>query len=277
MIVFFELFITKIDPVNSYGFIYNNDFEKTLYNHPKMPWNNVFYGSSIVVGSFIEEKSESNYINLGLTYGKITDLRDMLSKEIISVKKNIVIGINFFTFMDNLKSDPTYIWYKKKYEPYLYFYRGPILEYLKDTVDKIKKGEKINQVSKDAYKKYITFGSLSEERLQEKINEYKKLYGNLTVDDFSNNINALEQVIKYCRQNDIRLRVIWMPWNPKDKPLEYVEDLKEKVNSILIKNEIEFIDWSNKYNTEFFYDLGHLNFDKGAPKFTEEIDKWLKK
>lgn len=266
----------NFDPVNNYGFISNNDFEKTVYKHPEMPWENVFYGSSIIAGGFIEDNSDSNYINLGITYGKVTDLKQMLDKNIIEVDENIVMGMNFFTFMDELQTDPTFIWHKKPYEPYLYFYRGPILEYLEETIDKLKKGEPINQVPENAYRKYVTLGSLSKEDLEEKKIKYKELYSELTIDDFSENIKALRDVIDYCKNNNIRFRAIWMPWNPLDEQLDYVEEVKSLVNKIFEDNQIDYLDWSNKYDSEYFYDLGHLNYNKGAPKFTEEIDEWLK-
>jgi len=260
----FETFIMSIDPVNNLGFISNNDFEKTVYKHPQMPWENVFYGSSIIAGSYIEENSGTNYINFGITYGKITDLKKGLYKDLIKVEKNIVIGMNFFTFMDELQTDPTYIWHKKPYVPYVYFYRGPIMEYFKETIDQYKEGQPINQVPENAYRKYITLGSLSDKELEEKITKYKELYGNLTIEDFNENIEDLKEVIDYCKDNDIRLRAIWMPWNPKDEQLDYVEELKVIVNEIFEENQIDYLDWSNKYESHYFYDLGHLNYNKGA-------------
>lgn len=276
-ILAFEYVISDINPVNSYGVFYQNDFSKTVHFHPEKPWRNVFYGSSIVAGSFVEEISETDYINLGISYGKISDLEQMLTKEILKVEDNIVIAMNFFTFMDELPTDPAYIWHKKPYEPYLYFYRGTISNYIKKTLNEMRSNQPINNVPDWVYQKELYYGNLSEEELNEKKKKYKELYGDLSIDDFNNNINDLQTVIDYCKENDIRLRCIWMPWNPVDTPFNYVEEVKSKVNKIFTDNQIEVIDWTEKYEAHFFHDLGHLNWEEGAPKFTKEIDRWLKK
>ncbi|KNF08356.1 hypothetical protein CLPU_8c01210 [Gottschalkia purinilytica] len=273
----FEFFITKLDPINKNLVFYQNDFSKTVHSNPEMPWKNIFYGSSIVAGAFMDEKTSTDYVNMGIRYGKITDLEEMLKKNMLKVEDNIVIGMNVFTFLDELPTDPYYIWHKKIYEPYLYFYRGPILKYIETTYEQLKNNEEINQVPDWVLQKQINHGRLSKEELDKKKNEYKKRYGNLNIDDFNKNIESLKRVIDYCDKNNIRLRAIWMPWNPVDTQFSYVDELKKEVNSIFNNNKIEVLDWTNKYEEKYFHDLGHLNFEEGAPKFTEEIDKWLSK
>jgi len=45
---------------------------------------------------------------------------------LIEVGSELVIGLNYFTLMDTLETNPTYPWHKSIYEPYLYFNRNRI-------------------------------------------------------------------------------------------------------------------------------------------------------
>ena len=58
---------------NSNIFI-KNDFEITQEKHPEKVWDKVFFGNSVVISAYMEDKSTSGYINLGLDYGLVTDL-----------------------------------------------------------------------------------------------------------------------------------------------------------------------------------------------------------
>ena len=67
-----------------------------------------------------------------------------------------------------------------------------------------------------------------------------------------------------------------LPWNDViEKPSSTV--LAESgALEILNAHSIEVLDLSYSMPREYFHDLGHLNYEYGAVKFTEEIDSWLK-
>jgi predicted DNA-binding ArsR family transcriptional regulator len=121
----------------------------------------------------------------------------------------------------------------------------------------------------------LYYGKLSKDDLDKKVKDYENNYGKLSINDFSSNIKSLSAIIDFCNKNKIRLRIVWMPWNSYYTPPKYVQELKTKVNEILKENNIEVLDLSNKFNSSDFHDLGHLNREEGAVKFTEEVDKWL--
>lgn len=272
-----DLLISLIDPINHMTQFYKNDFEKTRILHPKPVWQKAFFGNSAVIASYMESQSKSGYINMGINYGKLTDLNQILHRRLAVVSEDLVIGLNFFTLMDDLPTDPYYIWNRKPFEPYVYFYRDQFKKLITDTIESKLKGTPINTRLDTLTIKQLYFGRLNEEKLDEKAKEYEEKYGHKTLDDFKNNLAALEEIIKYCRQQDIRLRVLWMPWNPYDQPPAYVDQLKQQVNGILQEQDIEFSDWTDKMDSRYFHDLGHLNIGEGAPLFTKEVDLWLTK
>ena len=269
--------ITQWDPVNKYPQFRKNDFAKIRHFHPEKVWPAVFFGSSPVIAAYNEKISDSGLINMGITYGKIVYLEKILSRDLIHITDKIVIGVNFFTFMDNLKTDPSYIWHKKPYEPYLYFYRTELKDYLDKNSRALINGQPINAVEGNPYAFQSNPQLLSREELDKKVQEYEEKYKNLQLKDFGGNIKSLGNVIKFCKEKNIGLKLIWLPWNPVYKPPAYVDELKAEVNGILKSQNIEYLDWSDKYSAENFYDFGHLNSRLGAPRFTKEIDEWLKK
>ena len=280
LVVFFigsDMVISYIDPINNMKIFYKNDLEKTRILHPYKVWEKVFFGNSTVIASYMENNSKSGYINMGINYGKLTDLREILDRHLVTVSKDIVIGMNFFTLMDDLPTDPYYIWNRKAYEPYVYFYRDQFKKLITDTIETWTTGKPVNTRFSSLTRKELYYGRLSDEKLKAKVEEYEEKYGNLTLEDFSDNVQALREVIAFCQKNGIRLRVIWMPWNQYYQPPEYVNALKQEVNGILAENRIEVVDWSQKIDRKYFHDLGHLNIGQGAPLFTKEIEPWLEK
>lgn len=268
--------IYVLDPVNNLSIFYKNDFNKTKMLHPGDQWEKIIFGNSTVIASYIEEDSQSGFINLGISYGKVTDLDAILNKKHMKVTKEIVLGLNFFVLMDSLPTDPYYQWHKKIYEPCLYFYRDQFKKVLVNGFQNKFTGKPFVTKYYTSTAKELYHGCLSDELLQKKADEYEAKYGNMQLKDFQQNIEALDNVISYCDKNNIRLRVIWMPWNSYSAPPAYVGGLKNEVNGILNDNNIEMLDWSGKFETKYFHDLGHLNYEEGAPKFSKEIEQWLK-
>mgnify|MGYP005836120633 CR=1 FL=1 len=276
-IVFFSLdiLIANWDPVNRYGFFYQNDFSKTVQVHNKRPWPKVFFGSSIVTGAYREDLSSSKLVNLGIDYGKVTDLEKLLEGGYLNNTKNLVLGLNYMTLMDNLPTNPYYQWHRRFYQPYVYFYRTPIRWYLERDLKALVKSQPLFTIDPAAFKKEIYEGRMTKEQLQQKVESYSKRFGHNTVNDFQVNLQALEKVIKHCEENKIELKCVWMPVNPVYDLPQYAKDVKSQADAILAKYNITTVDWTSRFGSEYFHDLVHMSWEKGAPEFTREFDKWL--
>lgn len=267
------------DPISRYDVFAKNDFHRTLYDHPNPEtWSHVVFGNSSIVASYDSRQSRSRYVNLGMNYGKLTDLDAMLKQKRIQIGEELILALNVFTLMDDLTTDPTYIWHKKGYEPYLYFYRDFIVRALDKYGPRVLRGEKITVDRAFLYRKELYRGQLEPDKLEEKITTFHENYGNKTPTDFhfSENLQALDRIIAYAKENEIRLRVLWMPWNPTMKSPHYVYELKEQVADKLATAGVPYTDWMDRYTVEEFHDLGHLNVERGRPRFTEELDEWIR-
>lgn len=263
------------DPVGRFDVFSKNDYQKTLHDHPEPAWRKAFFGNSSVVAAYDARNSSAGYVNLGMNYGKITDLDAMLRKGLIDVEEELLIGLNLFTFMDDLPTDPSYPWHQKWYEPYLYFYRDKLSAAAEKYAVPLLKGEPLEINLKKLYAKELYYGTLDDEELGKKIAEYKSKYYVKTLDDFRNNLNALDDVIGYAKDNGIRVKVLWMPWNSGALPNpDYVDEIKAEVQAKLSAAGIDYTDWTDKFEREHFHDLGHLNFKHGRPLFTKELDQW---
>ena len=59
-----DLFLTAASPVSKTDLVYKNDYEKTLAAHGgKTEYDRVFFGNSVVISAFIEDESQSGYVN----------------------------------------------------------------------------------------------------------------------------------------------------------------------------------------------------------------------
>ena len=260
--------------VNSDYFV-KNDFEITQEQHPEKVWDKVFFGNSVVISSYIEDKSTSGYINLGLDYGVVTDLWEMIEKRHINIGSELVIGLNYLTLYDEFETNPTYIWHKKFYEPYAYFERDRFYPIISDGFDKLLNGQNPLPYKYLPQEKHVYHGAMSDRALGDAMERYEELYFNLPPEKFEKNITALEKVINYCNKNNIRVRAVWMPWNPKYRQPELLGQVRAMADEVFLKYNIETLDLENELPTEYFYDTGHLNYDVCSPRFTELIDKWL--
>jgi hypothetical protein len=269
-----DLGLTAWAPVENSLLFLKNDYEKTILTHGgQTEYNKVLFGNSVIISAFVEEESASGYVNFGLDYGKVTDLLAMLEKGMLKPKSDLVLAMNYFVFMDDLETNPTYPWFRKNCEPYLYFQRDRLSQTFKAGVSKILTGAVMplyTELNKSVY-----YGVLPDEKLDEKIAVYKERYWGLDLTHYEDNLNALEQLITYCDTHDIRLRAIWMPWNSYIAYPENPAKVNEAVNRILEAGNIEVLDLSDSYPRECFHDLGHLEYNSGAPLFTKEIDEWL--
>ena len=281
-VIIFVLFIAAADLILTYNnfiakidYFVKNDFEITQCKHPERVWDKVFFGNSVVISGFMEEKSTSGFINLGLDYGVVTDLWDMIRKNHINIGSELVIGLNYLTLYDDFETNPTYIWHKKWYQPYAYFERDRFYPIISDGFSKLLNGENPLPYKYAEQEKAVYYGMIAEKAMLAKLEEYEEEYFNLPLDAFSENIEALEKVIKYCNKKGIRVRAVWMPWNTKYEMPILLKNVKQRANDVFVKYNISVLDLETEIPPEYFYDSGHLNYDIGAPRFTERLDQWL--
>lgn len=286
------------DPMTNSRRFYKNDFTKTLYHHDWVKSGPVFFGNSAVTGAYIEDKSTHRLTEMGLSYGKITDLQEILKRGLYDIQDELVLGIDVHTMIDSLETDPTYPWFKRWYQPYLYAYR----DYFRDSGEELARNTagvavkaSVNAAagwigrapvfaqvpSFNSYEprwidKELYFGRKDDAFLKKKWDDYDRRFGSLKLEDFRANLQALQWVAGYAKQRELSFRVIWMPWNPSYPHPPYVKPLKEEVNRILQENGVPVLDLMDRYEARFFHDLVHLNREDGAPRFTKEVDEWLR-
>ena len=296
--ILLDVCLTFTNPVGT-STLYNlNDFEKTVKDHGNTAqYEKVFFGNSVVISAFIEEDSRSGYINMGLDYGKVTDIVEMLAQKKLRIEKDLVVGLNAFTLMDTLETNKTYPWHRKWYEPYVYFQRDRLSELINNGIENILSRKKFVAYRYDDLQKTVYHGILNDEELREKLELYESRYWSQGLKIYEKNLKALEKLIKYCEKNNIRLRFVWMPWNPRAELPGVVSMLMEKANEIILENgnsagiltgglsggstnmqeSIKIYNMTNMFDAVYFHDVGHFDYETGAPKFTEEIDQWLMK
>lgn len=286
------------DPMTNSRRFYKNDFTKTLYHHDWVKSGPVFFGNSAVTGAYMEDKFTHPLTEMGLSYGKITDLKAILEQELYDVQGELVLGIDVHTMLDSLETDPTYPWFERWYQPYLYAYR----DYLRDSGEELVRNtagvavkRSFNTLSGwvgrspvyeqvppfNSYEprwidKELYFGRKDEDFLKKKWDDYDRRFGAMQLADFRANLEALDWVIGYAKQRDLPFRVVWMPWNPGYAQPPYMKTLKEEVDRRLQAANVPVLDAFSRYEPKLFHDLVHLNREDGAPRFTKEVDEWLR-
>lgn len=268
--------LTHYDPLKYLPHIVKNDFEVTEIMHPEKVWDKVFFGSSVAVASFIEEQSESGYINSGVSYGTVSDIYNLMKKREINIGSELVIAVNDIAFLDNLDTNPTYIWHKKWYQHYIFFQRDKLHPVFEKSVENLADKKPIFEGLKlEDTEKTLSFGRLSDEELEKNRIKMLEQFGTLTLNDCKQNFSDLEKLIKLCEKKNIRLRAIWMPWNPKIEKYDFVYEVMENANRIFAENNIEVYDMTDMLSPENFHDIGHMNYEVGAPNFTRLVDEFL--
>lgn len=251
----------------------SNDYEVTRAAHPEKVWDKVFFGNSTVIAGYREDISTAGYINLGMDYAVVSDLWDLLRQGHLQLGSELVVGLNLFTLYDEFDTNPSYLWHRKAPEPYAYFHRDKLLLMMKNQSKALLGMEAPQQ---DSWKKILYYGSLSDGDLADKIALYNEKYYCLPADDFQNNIEALEKIAHWCDENEVRLRLLWMPSNPSVKQPSLADDLMAQVNDWCAQRNIQTLDMTAALDETCFYDVGHLNYEYGAYEFTKEVDTWLK-
>lgn len=270
-----DLALTYNNFIADSDYFVKNDFEITQNHHPEKVWDKVFFGNSVVISSYIEDSSSSGYINLGLDYGVVTDLWEMIEKRHINIGQELVIGLNYLTLYDEFETNPTYIWHKELYMPYAYFERDRFFPMIENGFDNLLHGKNPLPYKYLPQEKHVYHGSLSDRALEQISERYENEFYNLPTEKFEKNIEALEKVIVYCNENNIRVRGVWMPWNTKLEQPELMGEVRAMADEVFNKYNVEVLDMETALSPECFYDTGHLNYDIGSPRFTEMMDEWL--
>ena len=275
LMIIVEVILSVTNPVAKYNVFVKNDYEKIVAQYSDDTFDKAIYGNSAVIASFIDTQSKSGYTNIGIDYGTIEDLYAMLDQGLLNVESDLVIGLNYFTLMDTLDTNPTYPWHKKFYEPYLYFNRDRINPVITEGIKNVLNGDKFVSKRYESLDRTVYRGSLNAEELSEREAVHEKLYWNLGIEHFDDNLKALEKVVKFAEDNNIRLRCILLPWNDVIEKPSSALLAENGALEILNAHSVEVLDLSYTMPSEYFHDLGHLNYEQGAVKFTEEIDEWL--
>ncbi|MCS7459913.1 hypothetical protein N0M98_07135 [Paenibacillus doosanensis] len=293
-----DVLLSLWDPMVTSRRFYKNDFTKTLYHHDWVDHGPVFFGNSAVTGAYIEDQSQSKLVEMGLSYGKLTDLKPILERQLYHVDRELVIGIDVHTMIDSLDTDPTYQWFKPWYQPYVYTYR----DYFRDSgaelgcqlyqgfliQDALKlqactrfpETVELSKTNPLAYQprwidKELYFGQQTDDQLKTKWAEYDQRFGWMTLKDFQGNLDALDWVLAYAKEHNLQVRVIWMPWNKAYELPRYMPALQQAVNDRLAKYNVPVLDLLQGFDKKYFHDLVHLSRQEGAPVFTKEVDAWL--
>lgn len=270
------------DPMTNSRRFEKDDFTKTLFHHQWDRSGPVFFGNSAVTGAYMEDKARVPLVEMGMSYGKITDLEQILRRGLYQPEGQLVIGIDVHTMLDRMQTDPRFPWVKPWYNPYLFYYR----DYFKDALGEWGRNAwnaaKQGKLDFSTYQprwidKELYFGRQPSDKLKKSWERYERDYNWMTVEDCSDNLAALDWVIRYAEERGLPLKVVWMPLNPDPAYPQpaYWKPLKETVNARLQAHRVPVLDLSNAYSPEDFHDLVHLNRETGAPKFTAEVDRWL--
>ena len=248
-----------------------NDYEVTRRDHPEQVWDKVFFGNSMVISAYREDVSESGYINLGLDYGVVRDLWEMIRKGTVTLGSELVLGLSYLTFCDNFETNPTYIWHKDPWVPYSYFMRDRLRVWLEDTLKTPFNGRP--DAAYTGQTKSYYYGAVSQAALEEK--SAASVYERLPVSDFQENLDILAKLADYCAEHGVRLRCVWMPLNPAIPHSDVMNAVRDRAEAVCREKQVEFYSMEDALDAECFYDSGHLNYEYGSYRFMEVIDPWL--
>lgn len=252
-----------------------NDYEITRRDHPEEIWDKVFYGNSAVVFAYREDLSDSGYINFGVVYGSLMNLKTILRSDEVTFGNDLVVGLNWAAMFDNMETNPNYFWNRSFLEPYSYFQRDRLYAAFTGKLKSLVTGDPWAEGSYREQTKYCYSAALSDEELADKVAEYEKRYWSTGIQGCSANLASLQTVIEQCQEKNIRLRVVLMPWNPKIEKPEVILELNDAVKSICADGNIEVLDLTDTFDADCFYDLGHMDYEYGSQRFMEVIDPWL--
>lgn len=276
-------FVAWLDPMTYSRRFEKDDFTKTLFHHQWDRSGPVFFGNSAVTGAYMEDKAQVPLVEMGMSYGKMTDLREIMKRGLYDFQGQLVIGIDVHTMLDRMQTDPRFPWSRPWYSPYLFHYRDYFQdaggEWIRNAWAGLRRGERDFGTYEPRWiDKELYFGREPAEQLKKDWERYEANYSWMRLGDMPDNLDALDWVIRYANDRALPLKVVWMPLNPDTAYPQpaYWKQLKERVGGTLQSNGIPVLDLSDAFKPDEFHDLVHLNRETGAPKFTSEVDRWLR-
>lgn len=273
-----DMAMTRMDPVGHMTSIWRSDYELVAQEYPDMTFDKVFFGSSVVIASYIQGQNDTGYINLGIDYGVVKDVTEMLEKGLLTVNSDLVLGLNDIFFLDSLPTNNAYPWHRQWYEPYLYFQRDRLGALITKGVDNLLHGRPFITERYPNQQRAVYYGALSDAELAESETKMIERFGDMSpTADCGENFAALDRLAAYCAAHNIRLRAVWMPWNGKTDIYAAARELMDYANEQMDRLGIEVLDLTYAVPDEYFFDMGHLDYEVGAPWFTDLIDPWLAK
>lgn len=251
-----------------------NDYEITVRDHGgSTSFGKAIFGSSNVISDYREDASTSGYANMGIAYGVISDLKSMLEGGYIDIESELVVGVSYLSFYDEFDTNPNYPWHRLPLEPYCYFERDRLSQMVRTTAGNFVGLDFTPEAITD--EKFTVVGKMTPEELDAAVARHEELYWRLPSEKFEKNLQALQDVADWCTENNVRLRAVWMPWNPDVRHPQIAQVVENAANEVFSRNGIEVLDLSDEFGAECFYDVGHLSHDFGAYRFVEVIDPWL--
>ena len=270
-----EAWMRVTDPVGHMTCIPRSDYEIIRSQYPDMTFEKAIFGSSAVTASYIAGQNDTGYVNLGVDYGTVKDITEMLEKGLVTVTDELVLGLNNLSFLDSLPTNETYPWHREWYQPYLYFQRDRLYALITEGVDSVLHGGPFILRDTSVQQRVVYRGALSDEALSESWDSLVERFGDTGPVDCEENLAALDRLAAYCGAHGIRLRAVWMPWNGKLEIYPAARVVMDAADERMAALGIEVLDATRVVPEEYFFDTGHLNYDVGSPWFTDWLDPWL--
>ena len=261
--------------IQSSGYFWLDDFELTRRDNPEEVWDKVIYGSSELTSGYREDLSASGYVNMGMDYATMTDLVEILEDGHITVGSELVLALNWGALCDIMDTNPTYEWHREWYEPYFYFQRDRLSEFVTDNLKALLGQGEIRRRIWTGQQKAFYYGNMTQEELDERREKLHGLYFEGDAGLYADNLAAMDEVFAFCEAEGVRVRALWLPENPAVEPEPLDLELRELCREKCEAAGVEFYDMTDALGTECFYDTGHLDYDYGAVVFTEVLDEWL--
>jgi hypothetical protein len=96
---------------------------------------------------------------------------------------------------------------------------------------------------------------------------------------YSQGLTELKEIIKGCKQNNIKVYFIWSPsyYEAQSYQISYKNYIDSTLQNISKENDIRYLNFSSdsiSFDRKYFYNSSHMN-KKGAKLFSEKIGKFI--
>ena len=199
-----EAWMRAADPVGHMTCIPRSDYEIIRRDYPDMTFERAVFGSSAVTASYIAGRNETGYVNLGVDYGTVKDITEMLEKGLVTVTDELVLGLNNLSFLDSLPTNETYPWHREWYEPYLYFQRDRLYALITEGVDSVLRGGPFLLRDTSNQQRVVYRGALTDEALFESWGSLVERFGDTGPADCAENFAALDRLAAWCGEHGVR-------------------------------------------------------------------------